>query len=472
MKSYFNENASTLLIDKYDKLCISVGDNLGVLNPLNTSLVIKNKNKLEITSGLIDITSKKDINILSTENINITNDSLLTGINIKNISNNGQNEGQISIKSEKTILINNSDSSHILDVTQNNLWNTYNFIDGQVQECINMGVSNFNNSTDIGGIVGKLVHNNPIDTDNYKRFFYSRYKDIKGTDENLTLKDKYIMGFNNYDKNDECLKRNPYTLMTAWDSDSLEYVSKSRYLVDGTVIKNELDSLPFYSLGGFNIGTTNLYDKQRNKNQVLRSAKQNVKLDLNLTGDIVFRDSVKARNNFRFNNSTISTDNSQDLESYINSSIFTFEYNSNALTQTKEISANNVEEAEYKPLYTVDAYVNTSIDPKFRFKVPVVLEKGNITQPIGSSIFDINKSCGTITTLSLSLATEKSIEFTINNNTVSANSVVLVSISNYKGSGIPIIAVQEIKNGSFKIKIVNISINALDKPLTFNFVVH
>lgn len=93
------------------------------------------------------------------------------------------------------------------------------------------------------------------------------------------------------------------------------------------------------------------------------------------------------------------------------------------------------------------------------FNTPLVT-KANVTQ--GTSIttgVTANGSAGIITTVSSTLAAETTAEFTVTNSSVSASSVVLVSVADYSGTygtnGIPVVSVDTIGAGSFKVDLTN-----------------
>lgn len=96
---------------------------------------------------------------------------------------------------------------------------------------------------------------------------------------------------------------------------------------------------------------------------------------------------------------------------------------------------------------------------------------GTVTQATSSSTaVTLNKVCGQITTVALTTAGGAEEAFTVNNSTVDANDVVVVSTT-YAGAGKPIVFVTNQAAGSFVANITNVSASALDAALTINFTV-
>jgi len=85
------------------------------------------------------------------------------------------------------------------------------------------------------------------------------------------------------------------------------------------------------------------------------------------------------------------------------------------------------------------------------------IDKGSITQ--GTSIttgVTLNKPAGIITTVSTTLATRGNTSFTVTNNYVSSDTLVLASILNYSGSnGQPTVRANTVTDGSFNITLSN-----------------
>ena len=85
----------------------------------------------------------------------------------------------------------------------------------------------------------------------------------------------------------------------------------------------------------------------------------------------------------------------------------------------------------------------------------------------------LNAVCGTITTVSMTLAAGVDASFTLTNSAISANDVVVVSVKSYGGTadGIPIAAVQSTAAGSCVINIRNTGATTLDALAVLNFAV-
>jgi hypothetical protein len=100
------------------------------------------------------------------------------------------------------------------------------------------------------------------------------------------------------------------------------------------------------------------------------------------------------------------------------------------------------------------------------------LEKGAVTQATSiSTAVTLNKSAGIITAVSSTLGTNGNANFTVNNSSVMADSVVLCNIVNYSGSqGAPFSRVQNVTQGSFGVSLRNVDdINALNGIVKFAF---
>ena len=85
----------------------------------------------------------------------------------------------------------------------------------------------------------------------------------------------------------------------------------------------------------------------------------------------------------------------------------------------------------------------------------------------------INKVCGTITTVSSTLATGVDASFVVTNSAVAATDVVVASIKSYGGTadGIPVVAVQATGAGSFTLNIMNNGAVTLDAVIVISFAV-
>lgn len=97
---------------------------------------------------------------------------------------------------------------------------------------------------------------------------------------------------------------------------------------------------------------------------------------------------------------------------------------------------------------------------------------GTVTQTTSiTTAVTLNKLCGSITTVSATTAAGAEDTFTVNNNQVTANDVVVVT-QRYSGAGTPQVYVSNVANGSFNITISNLhASSALNAALTINFMV-
>lgn len=85
----------------------------------------------------------------------------------------------------------------------------------------------------------------------------------------------------------------------------------------------------------------------------------------------------------------------------------------------------------------------------------------------------INALNGVITTVSSSLAADTKTSFTVNNNLVNLGSRILVSVQyDEAATGIPVVGVSDIANGSFKIVLSNsAAVAALNNIIKIHFII-
>lgn len=84
--------------------------------------------------------------------------------------------------------------------------------------------------------------------------------------------------------------------------------------------------------------------------------------------------------------------------------------------------------------------------------------KGSATQTgSATTAVTLNARAGFIQTYALSNATNGTVTFTVNNSKVSSTSLILCNIVGYTGNGQPISQVNSVTDGSFAIKIRNVS---------------
>lgn len=98
-------------------------------------------------------------------------------------------------------------------------------------------------------------------------------------------------------------------------------------------------------------------------------------------------------------------------------------------------------------------------------KVAVTQETSTVTPVTANAI------SGTITMVASTLAADAVETFTVSNNRVALDSVVLVSVSGYSGSSIPTVRVSSIASGSFTVSVGNAGAAALDAAVTVQFFV-
>ncbi len=114
-----------------------------------------------------------------------------------------------------------------------------------------------------------------------------------------------------------------------------------------------------------------------------------------------------------------------------------------------------------------DIQIDTNYDQNFN---SVTLAKNTATQVGGStSAVVLNSACGKITTVSQTLAPQDLVDFVFLNNKITNSSVIVVTVNNYVGNGVPYITVSSISNGSCSIGIYNVGTSALTSPITFAF---
>lgn len=101
--------------------------------------------------------------------------------------------------------------------------------------------------------------------------------------------------------------------------------------------------------------------------------------------------------------------------------------------------------------------------------IPSVYNKANVTQITSAATgVTVNANTGAITTVSLTTAAQAKTIFTVTNSVITTNSLITVSaVYDEAATGIPVVSVSDISNGSFKIIIANAhgtnALNALVK---------
>jgi hypothetical protein len=105
----------------------------------------------------------------------------------------------------------------------------------------------------------------------------------------------------------------------------------------------------------------------------------------------------------------------------------------------------------------------------------VTLTKGIVTQTSSiTTAVTLNQPAGDVITVSLTTALSTTAgQFTVNNNFVKADSIVLANVIDYTGStGFPVILIDDIVAGSFKITVRNVdTAAALNGVVTIGFAI-
>jgi hypothetical protein len=99
--------------------------------------------------------------------------------------------------------------------------------------------------------------------------------------------------------------------------------------------------------------------------------------------------------------------------------------------------------------------------------------RGDVTQATSkSTAITLNKSAGTVTMNAAALAATTSVNFTLNNNTISSGDAVIVSIvSGTATVGTYTLWVTGLTTGAATLTLRNISAGSLSEAVVFNFVI-
>lgn len=116
--------------------------------------------------------------------------------------------------------------------------------------------------------------------------------------------------------------------------------------------------------------------------------------------------------------------------------------------------------------------VGGDVNPIIEFVNDIYDANQSVTQATNiTTAVTLNALCGSVTTVSSILPGAGTTAFTVNNSLVKTTSKVFVSLV-YNGTGIPVVTVQSIANGSFVVEINNAAAaTALNSTLTINFLV-
>jgi hypothetical protein len=99
-----------------------------------------------------------------------------------------------------------------------------------------------------------------------------------------------------------------------------------------------------------------------------------------------------------------------------------------------------------------------------------VYDSANVTQITAiSTAVTVNAHNGIITTVSSTLAAGSDVAFKVNNSKVTTSSKILLTVD-HPGAGIPVLITEDLANGSFDIRIYNVSsANAFNAVLKISY---
>ena len=100
-----------------------------------------------------------------------------------------------------------------------------------------------------------------------------------------------------------------------------------------------------------------------------------------------------------------------------------------------------------------------------------VYDSGNVTQLSAiTTAVTVNAHNGIITTVSSILVGSSNAAFTVNNSKVTTASKILLTV-NHPGAGIPVLITEALTNGSFDIRIYNVSATAFNNILKISYLI-
>ena len=100
-----------------------------------------------------------------------------------------------------------------------------------------------------------------------------------------------------------------------------------------------------------------------------------------------------------------------------------------------------------------------------------IYDTANVTQLTAiSTAVTVNANNGIITTVSSSLAGNSNAAFTVNNSKVLTTSRILLTVE-HPGAGIPVLITETYTNGSFDIRIYNVSATAFNNILKISYLI-
>lgn len=116
--------------------------------------------------------------------------------------------------------------------------------------------------------------------------------------------------------------------------------------------------------------------------------------------------------------------------------------------------------------------VGGDVNPIIEFVNDIYDANQSVTQATSiTTAVTLDALCGSVTTVSSTLAGAATTAFTVNNSLVKTTSKVFVSLV-YNGTGIPVVTVQSVANGNFVVEINNAAAStALNSTLTINFLI-
>jgi hypothetical protein len=101
-----------------------------------------------------------------------------------------------------------------------------------------------------------------------------------------------------------------------------------------------------------------------------------------------------------------------------------------------------------------------------------VSDIGTITQATSkTTTVTLNKLAGKITMNGAALAAAAEVSFTVNNSTVGANDVPVVSVASVGNAGAYLVSVGSVSAGSFTITVSNASAGSLSQAIVLNFII-
>ena len=100
-----------------------------------------------------------------------------------------------------------------------------------------------------------------------------------------------------------------------------------------------------------------------------------------------------------------------------------------------------------------------------------VYDSANVTQLSAlTTAVTVNAHNGIITTVSSTLLGNSNAAFTVNNSKVTTASKILLTV-NHPGAGIPVLITEALTNGSFDIRIYNVSATAFNNILKISYLI-